>query len=157
MGISESKASKLDLETVDELVHSVCNAFAFEFSIAFKDCVVESLRHNEREFGRPSLSVEIPGDGDVELPVFGSTTFRQVPLSNSDFRLLQAPAPSVPLKSGPLMKLGDHVKSWRLRYFVALNAVDNFDIVYSVDEGGRHIKGRISCGGLVLLILLLNC
>ncbi len=39
------------------------------------------------------------------------------------------------------------VKSWKRRLFTALNAADNYVLVYYTDESETDEKGRIECFG----------
>lgn len=51
------------------------------------------------------------------------------------YRLAEPPVPKEPLKTGTLTKLGGVRANWKTRFFVALNAADNYVINYYVDEG----------------------
>lgn len=43
--------------------------------------------------------------------------------------------------------MGNNVKNWKNRYFVAYNKAANYAIVYYEDEASMKEKGRINCCG----------
>jgi hypothetical protein len=66
------------------------------------------------------------------------------------YDLFPAPLPNIPIKVGFLTKLGEHVRSWKTRYFVATNAADNFVIKYFDDSTCKTLKGKFNCCGYVV-------
>jgi hypothetical protein len=56
---------------------------------------------------------------------------------SSDFQLKEIPVPDEPLKEGWFEKRGAVRQGWKKRYFVALNAADNFKILYFKSEADK--------------------
>jgi hypothetical protein len=52
----------------------------------------------------------------------------------TEYQLLTEPDPSEPRLTGYLTKQGGSHKSWKRRFFIALNKADNFSIKYYTDE-----------------------
>lgn len=68
------------------------------------------------------------------------------PQEESGKYLEEPPVPSFELKKGTMIKRGDAHKSWKSRFFIALNEADNFRVDYFESEGGKQ-KGSIElCG-----------
>eukprot|EP01039_Chlorochromonas_danica_P009217 gene9217-10178_t len=67
--------------------------------------------------------------------------------ATTEMQLLQAPTPSRPIKCGYLRKLGGQVRNWKMRFFVAANASDNYLVTYFEDETREKEKGHILCSG----------
>lgn len=70
----------------------------------------------------------------------------EVNAEENPYQLLDIPPPSDVLKEGLLEKRGAWNKSFKTRYFVAKNTVDNYIVEYYSGEGGS-LKGTISTDG----------
>jgi hypothetical protein len=99
------------------LATEINGQFSKDFSVAFKDAVITNIKKTYL-------------DGDV-----GKNA------------LMQYDNASQHIKTGFLLKIGANVKSWKNRYFVALNKADNYCIVYYEDATMRKEKGRFCCCG----------
>jgi hypothetical protein len=78
----------------------------------------------------------------VKEKIKSETTWKE-----SKFQLLKAPSPHRPLKKGYLFKLGNNVKNWKRRFFVAYNKNDNYILKYYEDASMTKLKGTIDCCG----------
>jgi hypothetical protein len=112
-----SQSAVLDMDRMSELVAEVLGLFAKSFPDAFRECTVGSVKEEA------------------------------MLLCRKGWELSSAPVPAHYLKRGYLTKQGHSVKSWKRRLFTALNAADNFVVVYFVDEHTAVERGRIECFG----------
>jgi hypothetical protein len=99
-----------------EIIQEVVGVFAKNFPLAYKDALIRKIKREAQ-----------PQDEDNKY-------------------LISPPVPDFELKKGMMFKRGDTVKSWKNRYFVALNQADNFRVDYFESEGGK-LKGSIQCCG----------
>ena len=104
------------VERMQEIISDVVGEFSKEFPLHYKDCLIAKIKQDE------------------------------MPEEEDERKLPDAPVPDTELKAGTMMKRGDINKGWKSRYFVAMNAADNFRIDYFEKEGGKK-KGSIQCCG----------
>ena len=107
----------MDSRRIAEIATGVNGQFAKDFSIAFKDAVINNLKSAYLE---------------------GSTTRNA---------LMQYDNPTQIIKVGFMVKIGGNVKTWKRRYFVAKNKSNNYSIVYYEDETMKKEKGKFCCCG----------
>ena len=114
--------TKQDLDEMDQILGHAKQDFAQLFSSVFmSELVVQSpLKENRR------------------------STVESIQHS---LQLEAAPIASAKIKVGVLKKRGGAFKSWKKRYFHAMNKADNYEIIYTVGAGGDTPKGKISCFG----------
>ena len=117
--------SKQDVEELDQILEHTKQDFVQLFSSVFtSELVVKSLLKESRK-----------------------STGKTVENIQASLELKAAPIASEKIMVGQLKKQGGSFKSWKKRYFHAMNKADNYEIVYSIDENGEREKGRISCFG----------
>ncbi len=125
------------MERITEIATEINNQFTKDYAMWFEEMINEA-------FMEPDLKVD---------SIYHLTTNQMEMKAGSKIymnrQLLQAPIPKLPIKSGLLRKLGNTVKNWKVRYFVAFNQADNYDIAYYKDASRVKEKGRIQCCGLV--------
>lgn len=109
--------AEADSRRIADLATEINAQFSKDFSIAFKDNIVNNIKGAYLE-------------GNV-----------------SKNELMQYDNPSQDIKRGYLLKIGGNVKSWKNRYFVAKNKSENYAIIYYEDETMRKEKGRFCCCG----------
>ena len=68
-------------------------------------------------------------------------------IDKESLNLLEAPTPTKVIKVGLLWKQGGNYKTWKHRYFHAMNKQDNYMIKYSACANGDKEKGQIYCYG----------
>lgn len=107
----------MDSKRISDLATEINGQFSKDFSIAFKDAIINHLK----------------------------STYLQGSISKN--ALMQYENASQDIKGGFLLKIGGNVKSWKNRYFVAKNKLDNYAIVYYEDENMKKEKGRFCCCG----------
>ena len=90
-------------QQIVDTCEEVCKVFSTEFAKGYKNALIASCK------------------ADAEDKYSGGSP---------EFQLLPAPPDATVVKAGWLTKRGDVRKNWKRRYFVALNAKDNFDILY---------------------------
>ena len=117
--------SKQDLDEIDMILGEAQQDFAQLFSSVFmSELVVQSLlKESRRSTGKTVESIQ------------------------HSLELSAAPIASAKIKVGILKKQGGSYRTWKKRYFHAMNKADNYEIFYSVHENGEQLKGRISCFG----------
>lgn len=103
---------------VTEISKSICASFAEDYRLAFHSTMIDA--HEKKN---------------------------HLKKSSYYLKLIDAPIPSLVIKKGILLKQGANVKSWKRRYFFALNKADNYSILYCEDESGKICRGRFSCCG----------
>jgi hypothetical protein len=69
--------------------------------------------------------------------------------SNDDSSLLKADIPDQKIKSGFLQKVGNSIKTWKKRHFIALNQAENYIIKYYDENDEVKEKGVVSCFGYI--------
>lgn len=107
----------MDSKRIADLATDINNQFSRDFSVAFKDAIINNLK----------------------------STYLQGSINKNS--LMQYENASQDLKHGFLLKIGGNVKSWKNRYFVAKNKADNYTIIYYEDESMKREKGRFCCCG----------
>jgi len=114
-----NKGSKLDTDKISDMTAEACGTFSKEFTLAFKDAVLQKIRKDQSE------------------NVF----------SRYEQCLMNAPPGDQFIKTGYLIKLGGQVHNWKRRYFIAMNKADNYAFVYSENEQTSTVKGKFFCCG----------
>jgi hypothetical protein len=85
------------------------------------------------------MSVFVP----VYVKQFGVALIQKLEMDaegedESEMQLKEQPVPSEPLKEGWFEKRGAVRKGWKRRYFVALNAADNYKILYFKSDADKN-------------------
>lgn len=110
---------ELDEEGIEELLREICVSFANSFQASFKDVLLQQR--------------------------LAESCVKKCDDSNDS--LLEAPERSYIIKVGYIWKRGAKMKSWKRRYFRAMNESDNYNVVYADDECAAKPIGTINlCG-----------
>ncbi len=135
----------LDKQRVIELAQEINAQFSKDFALFFKDCI--NLREKERHLDNLDPETLLykslaKANGELDenaednpLSMFTTPSIIRgiggITGSVPIYDLFPAPLPCAPIRQGYLIKLGEKVKSWKTRYFVAFNRADNYIIKVS--------------------------
>jgi len=136
-----------------EIIQTVCTTFTTEFLKSYKLGVIDKVKEK---------SAEANGGGGMKRARTKSFHIQSMG-DGREYELVPPPLATDVIKMGTLTKRGDLKKSWLRRHFVALNAANNFEILYYTDaqdpaafmpdeEGNvnppkKGLKGRMTLAG----------
>ena len=112
----------IDTERIDDIIRKALRTFEKVFPISYKTALLETVMN------RPKVQID------------------------NSYLLNSSPTASAPLKKGILVKRGAKMKTWKRRWFVAMNEADNYAICYGTNESGKEEISRFSCCGYVKFV-----
>ena len=107
----------LDIDRINDIIKKALRTFEKIFPLSYKNSLLDNIMTRGKV--QPENSYILP----------------------------HAPIATTPLKAGILNKRGGKMKNWKKRYFIALNAGDNFCISYGKSAQLKDEIYRFTCCG----------